>query len=450
MSKKPDRSLSNEDEQRIQRILAEVEARLRKSFAEPDGTLHDIETEVTEIGKAITEQITKEKIDKIASAPYASRSLCRCHEAGFSGLEPCSRMAKLSGRPQSRQVITLHGQITFARPYFYCPTCKHGFCPADIALGIAQRDTSRAVQAHACRMSCYLPAKKAAVELFELTGIKLSASSIDRFSQSAGRSIAEEHHAIRRQLSSDDVVLAPFGTRRFYLSMDAFKAHVGGVWRDAKLGVAYHRNSQGRVDERSYYASFEQSVVFGPQVLALARRFGIIECDVLEAIGDGAEWIWIEFAKAFPRAVQVLDYYHLMDKLGTLAQARFRGNDKKNDKKVGEWLRLQSQSLLVHGDPNRVAKDIHRWQPTGKGDQEIKRTTLCYVQDHTSRTNYKELREDGFDIGSGIMESGCKTMKARLGGPGMRWEEPGAASILQLTSLFHASAKPDFIRYTHN
>jgi hypothetical protein len=306
-------------------------------------------------------------------------------------------------------------------------------------------------------MSCYLPPKKAAVELFELTGIKLSASSIDRFSQSAGRSIAEEHDAIRSQLSLGDVVASPFSNRRFYISMDAFKAHVGGVWRDAKLGVAYHRNSKGRVDERSYYASFERSIDFGPQVLALARRFGITEDDVLEALGDGAEWIWIEFTKAFPRAVQVLDYYHLLDKLGTFAQARFSAeaggrmpNRSGNDKKVADWLSLQHKNLLVHGDPKLVVKDIQEWQPTSKGDQEIKRTTLCYVLAHKSRTNYKELREDGFDIGSGIMESGCKTMKARLGGPGMRWEEPGAASMLHLTSLFHASAKPDFMRYTHN
>jgi hypothetical protein len=379
MSKKA-RSLSSEDEQRIKRILADVEARLRKSFAEPDGTLHDIETEVTEIGKAITEQITKEKIDKIASAPYGSRSLCQCHEAGFSGLEPCHRMAKLSGRPQSRKVITLHGQITFARPYFYCAKCKHGFCPADIALGIARRDTSRAVQAYACRISCYLPAKKAAVELFELTGIQLSASSIDRFAKSAGQSIAEEYAATSRQLSLGDVVLPPFGGRRIYISMDAFKAHVGGVWRDAKLGVIYCRNFKGRVDERSYYASFERSIDFGPQVLALARRFGISESDVLEALGDGAEWIWIEFTKAFPRAVQVLDYYHLLDKLATFAQARFSGNVKK----AGEWLSLQHKNLLVHGDVKLVAKDINGWQPTSKGDQEIKRTTLCYVLEHKS------------------------------------------------------------------
>lgn len=455
MSKKP--ALSTEDEQRIKRILAEVEARLRKSFAEPDGTLLEIETEVTEIGKTITERITQEKIDKIASAPYGSRSACRCYEAGFPELEPCHRMAKLAGRSQSRQVITLHGQITFARSYFYCANCKHGFCPADIALGIAKRETSRAVQAHACRMSCYLPPKKAAVELFELTGIKLSASSIDRFSKSAGRSIAEEHDALRKQLSSGDVVVAPFGGRRFYVSMDAFKAHVGGVWRDAKLGVVYSRNAKGRVDERSYYASFECSADFGPQVLALARRFGITATDVLEALGDGAEWIWNEFTKAFPQAVQVLDYYHLMDKLATFAKARFGADagvrtpdHSDNDKKVAAWLRLQHTNLLDHGDPKRVTKDIQGWQPTGKGDQEIKRTTLCYLQEHRARTNYKELREGGFDIGSGIMESGCKTMKARLGGPGMRWEEPGAASMLHLTSLFHASAKPDFIRYTHS
>jgi len=446
MSKNTSGSLSHEDEQRITRILADVEARLRKSFAEPDGTLHKIETDVTEIGKAITERITKEKIDKISSAPYESRCLCRCNEAGFSSLEPCHRMAKLSGRPQSRNVITLHGRITFERPYFYCAKCKHGFCPADIALDIAKRDTSRAVQAYSCRMSCYLSTAKVKKELFELTGIHLSASSIDRFARSAGKLIAEECNAIRKELLPSDVAREQLVKRRYYVSMDAFKAHVGGVWRDAKLGVIYNRNFKGQVNERSYYASFECSADFGPMILALARRFGVTEHDILEALGDGAEWIWIEFAKAFPRAVQVLDYYHLLENLGTFAKARYCGNEIQ----VKKWLGLQHENLLDRGDVMRVVKDMNTWQPTSKSDQEMKRIKINYVVTNASRANYKELREFGFDIGSGIMESGCKTMKARLGGPGMRWEEPGAAAILHLTSLYHASAEPDFLKYTHN
>ena len=72
MSKKPSGSLSNADEERIKRLVADFEARLRKSFSEPTGTLDDIETDAGVIGDAVKEGVTKEKIDKVASAPHES------------------------------------------------------------------------------------------------------------------------------------------------------------------------------------------------------------------------------------------------------------------------------------------------------------------------------------------------------------------------------------------
>lgn len=41
-----------------------------------------------------------------------------------------------------------------------------------------------------------------------------------------------------------------------------------------------------------------------------------------------------------------------------------------------------------------------------------------------------ELREDGFTIGSGMVESGCKQFRARFTGSGMRWSRPGVERLL--------------------
>jgi hypothetical protein len=43
---------------------------------------------------------------------------------------------------------------------------------------------------------------------------------------------------------------------------------------------------------------------------------------------------------------------------------------------------------------------------------------------------YQELREEGYPIGSGTVESGIKQFKARLTGPGMRWSRPGVERML--------------------
>ena len=43
---------------------------------------------------------------------------------------------------------------------------------------------------------------------------------------------------------------------------------------------------------------------------------------------------------------------------------------------------------------------------------------------------YQRLREDGWPIGSGMIESGVKRFKARFDGAGMRWSRVGAENLL--------------------
>jgi len=48
---------------------------------------------------------------------------------------------------------------------------------------------------------------------------------------------------------------------------------------------------------------------------------------------------------------------------------------------------------------------------------------------------YLETREEGFPIGSGMIESGIKQFRSRLVGPGMRWERENAQRLLSLRAV---------------
>ena len=48
---------------------------------------------------------------------------------------------------------------------------------------------------------------------------------------------------------------------------------------------------------------------------------------------------------------------------------------------------------------------------------------------------YLETREDGFPIGSGMVESGIKQFRSRLAGPGMHWKRENAERILPLCAV---------------
>ena len=55
-----------------------------------------------------------------------------------------------------------------------------------------------------------------------------------------------------------------------------------------------------------------------------------------------------------------------------------------------------------------------------------------YFENNQHRMNYLELREEGWLIGSGMVESGAKQFKDRFTGPGMRWSRPGAERLLPI------------------
>ena len=57
-----------------------------------------------------------------------------------------------------------------------------------------------------------------------------------------------------------------------------------------------------------------------------------------------------------------------------------------------------------------------------------------YLRNNKQRMNYLEMREEGWLIGSGMVESGIKQFKARFTGPGMRWSRPGAERLLPVRS----------------
>ncbi|MCB0222308.1 MAG: hypothetical protein KDI02_01350, partial [Anaerolineae bacterium] len=61
-------------------------------------------------------------------------------------------------------------------------------------------------------------------------------------------------------------------------------------------------------------------------------------------------------------------------------------------------------------------------------------TEAGYLENNKRRMNYLECREEGFLLGSGMVESGAKQFKARFCGPGMRWSRSGLERLIPIRS----------------
>ncbi len=87
--------------------------------------------------------------------------------------------------------------------------------------------------------------------------------------------------------------------------------------------------------------------------------------------------------------------------------------------------------LLGNGVDNLISET--RQQCAGEANQKAVEEQLAYFVHNAPRMKYRTFRRQGFFIGSGVVEAGCKTVIGfRCKQSGMFWSRPGAENVLAL------------------
>ncbi len=135
----------------------------------------------------------------------------------------------------------------------------------------------------------------------------------------------------------------------------------------------------------------------------------------------------------------ILDWYHAAEHLCDFAKVLY-GRDEEarkqwQDQAKGILYEHGGEALLTHLQtislPPRASAEV----------QEELRKLIGYFKNNRHRTDYPTYRRNGWDIGSGPTEAGCKIIGARLKGSGMRWVEDGAATVAALRALYVSGGK---------
>ena len=72
----------------------------------------------------------------------------------------------------------------------------------------------------------------------------------------------------------------------------------------------------------------------------------------------------------------------------------------------------------------------------------------AYFEKNKDRMRYDEFRRQGFFVGSGVLEAGCRTVIGqRLKQSGMHWTVKGANNIMALRCCFLSNRWEDFWEY---
>ena len=325
-------------------------------------------------------------------------------------------------------------------------TANTVFFPLDEQLALWEHHWSESVVKYAVWLSGLVTFGEAARILETIGEIPISASSLWRRvavwgpkcqALEATQRAASMAAPTREELNQSEAL----GEQALGVAMDGGMVHIRTEgWKELKVGCVFAIRQQPTRDQHSgeivdlahaeantYVAHLGGPGVFGEVLWAEARRRHWMQARETVVLGDGATWIWNLAADKFFTSHQVVDWYHAKLHL-TQAASALHGEGTAAARR---WLR-QQETPLLQGHAERLARTLRQLAQKHSRGAEALRREAGYFQDNHRRMQYLELREEGFPIGSGMVESACKQFRARLAGPGMRWSRAGLERLLPI------------------
>jgi hypothetical protein len=349
----------------------------------------------------------------------------------------------------------LFGPLRYRRAYYYCRRCGQGRCPFDEQTGISARDLTPAAEQLATLAGAVADSfGKGADLLLEMANLRLSESTVQRTTEDAGARLAG--------LLAEGVTFGPAqrwtwnrdakGRSVAYVTVDATgtrqqgpggsraegrMAYVAGVYNPppaAALQVGPRPALQAR-----YLSGLYALAEVGPLLRRQAAQVGMEQADLWVALSDGGNGLEDFVRQNFNRAdlVVILDFYHAASYLEKLAKAVHPLDETQAAAQAEQWCRL----LKEEGGAVTLAV-LREWAwPTRQAAalRAQRQTVEDYFSNNLHRMEYPEYQAEGWQIGSGVVESACKTVVGqRLKGAGMRWGEDGAHHLCHMRALYRS------------
>jgi hypothetical protein len=347
------------------------------------------------------------------------------------------------------------GPVQCERAYYYCGRCAHGVLPWDDRVGLTGRSFTPAAEKVVTLAGAVSDsfAEAAARVLPEMAGLDVAETTVQRTAEAVGERIGEHLRGGRTFGFAK-----PWAWRRdaqghtcAYLSLD-----LTGVRQQAKDGgkaegrmpyVAMVYNPVPELPAGSPYRPPPQAAMqarylsglydldeLGLQLRKQAGQVGMDRAEVWIGLTDGGNGLEEFVRKNFSREpVLILDFWHAADHLAQLAQLLQPDDEGRRQALVTSWCHK-----LKHEGGQRLVEQLRAYPlPRKKAVQAKHAEVVQYLTNNLHRTDYPRYVANGWLIGSGAVESACKTVVCqRLKQAGMRWREYGTDAMCHLRALF--------------
>jgi hypothetical protein len=160
-------------------------------------------------------------------------------------------------------------------------------------------------------------------------------------------------------------------------------------------------------------------------------RLGAHRAQELALVGDGAPWIWNraewlreELGLDRARFCEVLDYFHVVERLHDFAKSQAWSEESRQS-----WVKVNK----VHLKAGRIGAIEAVFQKMAERDPGAMKAELAYWGRNRERLRFAQFRQRGLPNGSGAVESTVRrVVNLRLKGASITWTEEHAEGILHL------------------
>jgi hypothetical protein len=408
-----------------------------------EGTLPLVEQEETDLRDL-------EKACRVAMKSIGGRFLAllieACRPDEREGTVPCRcGGAAEFERHRVGTVITTFDQVEFTRAYYLCPDCHEGTYPLDERLGLCAGGMSAALQEMVALIGLHVPFEMSSELVERLTQVSISDNGVRESTERIGQERLEAEQAAVEAAWDPARFDLPNGPEdppdRLYGSIDGTSVRTEEGWGEAKLGSWYTTDEPPerepmeewapRAESISYYGDIKEAEEFGRLVYLKGRQQGAHKAEEVVFVADGAKWIWNVVEEHFPEAGQIVDWYHAAEHIWEVAHTVYgEGSDAAQD-----WAEERLDELW-EGDLKHVLQAL-RNQLNSDLEEDPAQQTITYFKNNRHRLRYPEFRSQGYQIGSGTIESGCKrVIGARLKQAGMTWTLEGARQMIKARSMY--------------
>jgi len=366
---------------------------------------------------------------------------------------PCACGGKATYRfRRYAKTITVFGQVSYKRSYHLC-SCGRGIAPLDHQMQIEPGQLSRGVVPLLALLGTQTSFDEAKKLVKQLLMLDISDNSIRKATNIMGT----VQNGIELQLKGNSCSSAFLKRRerieksapeRLYGSMDGVLIPVDNDYYELKIGSWYtvnpvpKRQWPSRYKQRvgqmealkataiEYYSDTARAPEFSGLVWGTGCRRLADRAKELIFVADGAKWIWNIVDENFPNAIQILDWYHAVEYLTPIAHALLPEKEEQE-----KWLYEMKTHLWLSRTKTVIDACLELAQNTRVAKVALEAVT--YYSNNLKRMDYVHFRNQGYLIGSGTIESGCKQIGTmRMKRSGAQWTENGAKLVAKARSAW--------------